>query len=179
MGWVRKSRIANQEGRGPMTQANRMKPPSPTYEVGYGKPPVHTRFRSGQSGNPSGRLKRTANERAKDIALQEAYRLVPVRDGDKIVKMPAIQAVHRSQIALAAKGNGPAQRAVLRVVQAIEREGHDLNMELLQAAIEYKAMANRDAERRRRLGITYVDPNAPQPDDLEIGHAHRRGYHVS
>jgi hypothetical protein len=93
---------------------------------------------------------------------------VPVRDGDKIVKMPAIQAVHRSQIALAAKGNGPAQRAVLRVVQAIEKEGHDLNMELLQAAIEYKAMANRDAERRRRLGITYVDPNAPHPDDLVI-----------
>ena len=49
--------------------------------------------------------------------------------------MPPVQAVHRSQIALAAKGNGPAQRAVLRVVQAIEKEGHDLNMELLQAAI--------------------------------------------
>jgi hypothetical protein len=82
-----------------------------------------SRFRKGQSGNPSGRPKRKATERAKEIALQEAYRLVPVRDGDKIVKMPAIQAVHRSQIALAAKGNGPAQRAVLRVVQAIEKEG--------------------------------------------------------
>jgi Family of unknown function (DUF5681) len=151
-----------------MTEAERKKAALITYEVGYGKPPVHTRFRKGQSGNPSGRPKRTATERAKDIALQEAYRLVPVRDGDKIVKMPAIQAVHRSQIALAAKGNGPAQRAVLRVVQAIEKEGHDLNMELLQAAIEYKAMANRDAERRRRLGITYVDPNAPHPDDLVI-----------
>ena len=57
---------------------------------------------------------------------------------------------------------------MLRVVQAIEKEGHDLNMELLQAAIEYKAMANREAERRRRLGITYVDPNAPHPDDLVI-----------
>ena len=139
-----------------------------TYEVGYGKPPGHTRFRKGQSGNPSGRPKRKITERAKEIALQEAYRLVPVRDGDKIVKMPAVQAVHRSQIALAAKGNGPAQRAVLRVVQAIEKEGHDLNMERLQAAIEYKAMANREAERRRRLGITYVDPNAPHPDDIEV-----------
>ena len=92
----------------------------PKYEVGYGKPPVHTRFPKGQSGNPSGRPKRKATERAKEIALQEAYRLVPVREGDKIVKLPAIQAVH--QIALAAKGNGPAQRAVLRVVQAIEKE---------------------------------------------------------
>jgi hypothetical protein len=25
------------------------------YEVGYGKPPRHTRFKSGQSGNPRGR----------------------------------------------------------------------------------------------------------------------------
>ena len=79
--------------------------------------------------------------------MQEAYRLVPVREGDKIVKMPAVQAVHRSQIALAAKGNGPTQRAVLRVVQAIEKEGHELDIELLQAAIEYQAMANREAER--------------------------------
>ena len=28
------------------------------YEVGYGKPPVHTRFRKGQSGNPAGRPRR-------------------------------------------------------------------------------------------------------------------------
>ena len=26
-----------------------------TYDVGYGKPPVNTRFRKGQSGNPHGR----------------------------------------------------------------------------------------------------------------------------
>ena len=104
-----------------MTRANTKKAPSPKYEVGYGKPPVHTRFPKGQSGNPSGRPKRKATERAKEIALQEAYRLVPVREGDKIVKLPAIQAV-QSQIALAAKGNGPAQRAVLRVVQAIRRK---------------------------------------------------------
>ncbi len=28
---------------------------SPPYDVGYGKPPVQTRFRKGQSGNPKGR----------------------------------------------------------------------------------------------------------------------------
>jgi hypothetical protein len=31
------------------------------YEVGYGKPPKHTRFRKGQSGNPRGRAKNTRN----------------------------------------------------------------------------------------------------------------------
>src|SRR5438105_4983911 len=32
-------------------------PDAKTYEVGYGKPPVHTRFPKGVSGNPAGRPK--------------------------------------------------------------------------------------------------------------------------
>lgn len=32
--------------------------PAASYEVGYGKPPVHTRFKEGQSGNPNGRPKK-------------------------------------------------------------------------------------------------------------------------
>jgi Family of unknown function (DUF5681) len=31
------------------------------YEVGYGRPPTHTRFRAGQSGNPAGRRKGVRN----------------------------------------------------------------------------------------------------------------------
>ncbi len=31
------------------------------YEVGYGKPPRHTRFQPGRSGNPRGRPKDTKN----------------------------------------------------------------------------------------------------------------------
>lgn len=33
----------------------------PTYEVGYGRPPRHTRFRKGRSGNPRGRRKGARN----------------------------------------------------------------------------------------------------------------------
>jgi len=60
--------------------------------------------------------------RIADLVLKEAYRLVKVREGDNVVKLPAIQAILRAQVANAAKGNGPAQRAVIEVVQAIERE---------------------------------------------------------
>ena len=35
----------------------------PGYEVGYGKPPKDTRFKPGQSGNPSGRPKGATNKR--------------------------------------------------------------------------------------------------------------------
>jgi hypothetical protein len=90
--------------------------------VGYGKPPVHTRFGKGQSGNPGGRPRGITNGKATALALKEAYRLVTVREGDKVITLPAIQAILRSQVALAAKGNGPAQRAIIEAVQAIERE---------------------------------------------------------
>jgi hypothetical protein len=52
------------------------------YAVGYGKPPLHTRFRKGKSGNPHGRPEgATSLARAKALALEEAYRLVSVREG--------------------------------------------------------------------------------------------------
>jgi hypothetical protein len=91
-------------------------------EVGYGKPPTRTRFRKGVSGNPGGRPRGITAGRATAPAIKEAYRPVTVREGDKVITMPAIQAVLRSQIALAAKGNGPAQRALIDLVQAIERD---------------------------------------------------------
>ena len=44
---------------------------SPDYEVGYRRPPVHTRFRKGQSGNPGGRRPR---ERSIGEAFSKALR---------------------------------------------------------------------------------------------------------
>ena len=96
--------------------------PADEHKVGYGKPPVHTRFRKGKSGNPGGRPRGMTAGRATALALQEAYRLVNVREGDNVITLPAIQVILRSQIALAAKGNGPAQRSVIEAVQANERE---------------------------------------------------------
>jgi hypothetical protein len=99
----------------------RKQKPAP-YQVGYGKPPLHTRFQKGKSGNPSGRPRRAATERAKALALKEAYRAVTLTQGDSVESLPAIQAVLRSQFVLAVKGNAQAQRAFLAAVQAIELE---------------------------------------------------------
>src|SRR4051794_32456458 len=44
--------MAQDEGGG--TQS----PTGGDYAVGYGKPPLHTRFRKGRSGNPAGRPRR-------------------------------------------------------------------------------------------------------------------------
>jgi hypothetical protein len=95
---------------------------SAAYQVGYRRPPRHTRFRKGRSGNPGGRPRRAPTERAKALALREAYRKVTVKEGDRTFALPAIQAILRSQVMLAAKGNLQAQRAVLAAIQTIEEE---------------------------------------------------------
>ncbi len=45
---------------------------SASYEVGYRKPPRHTQFQKGQSGNPGGRPRRSLAGRLEELALHEA-----------------------------------------------------------------------------------------------------------
>ena len=98
------------------------------YEVGYGKPPVHSRYRKGQSGNPRESYPKSKPwDHANQLMLQEAYRPVTVRDGDRTMKMPAIAAIFRSQLASGLKGKGPAQRASLRMIEAIEARQRSLD----------------------------------------------------
>jgi len=135
-------------------------PKNADYDVGYGRPPRSTRFCKGQSGNPGGRPRGMTAGRANALALKEAYRMVPVKVGDSIVLMPAIQALLRGQVALAAKGNGPAQRAVFEKVQAIERE-----LAALATAEETKTSARPVADRDLARRIAWVLSGAtPHPD---------------
>jgi hypothetical protein len=83
------------------------------YAIGYGRPPDHGRFKKGQSGNPTGRRRYTDSERAKQLLRQEANRPVSIREGDKAVRIPALQAAIRSIFYSAAKGSSAAQKMVL------------------------------------------------------------------
>ncbi len=121
-------------------------------EVGYGRPPRHTQFRKGQSGNPGGRPRRSEIERMKALVLHEAYRTVVIRD-DEGRALPAsiIQAVLRSQTKLAIDGNGPAQRAFLSTVERLEGE---------KALSAFAA-----AIRRGEPGLDEEEPDAEDPDE--------------
>jgi ribosomal protein L17 len=90
--------------------------------VGYGRPPVHSRFRKGQSGNPSGKRRHSEAERAEALIRQELYRSLTLREGDKLTKMPALQAMARSLMTCAVKGNVAAQRTVVKLLQDREAE---------------------------------------------------------
>src|SRR4051794_8925813 len=74
-------------------------PPEPAYEVGYGKPPQHSRFRKGQSGNLRGRPKGSKN--LATIVGEALDQKVVVNEGGrrrKITKREAVitQLVNRS-----------------------------------------------------------------------------------
>jgi len=136
------------------------KPSSGDHEVGYGKPPAHKRFRKGCSGNPGGRPRGMTAGRATALALKELYRPVTVREGDKLIRLPAIQAVLRSKVALAAKGNGPAQRALFEIARALEKE-HAAQMAANDHVRAKTPMADLEAARRIAAALTKVARDNP------------------
>lgn len=152
--------------------------PRASYEVGHGKPPVEHRFKKGQSGNPLGRPRKPKARKKQDspgfgaqpankYLMEEAYRPVLVREGDKTVELPAIQAVFRAMGVAAMKGNRFAQRTLAELVQSVEAEDRKLRLDHLEAMIEYKCDWEKAIERARELG--QADPHPiPHPDDIII-----------
>ena len=61
---------------------------SDEYEVGHGKPPKHTQFKPGESGNPKGRPKGTKNL-ATDLS-EELAEMIVVNEGGRQLDVPAL-----------------------------------------------------------------------------------------
>ena len=65
-----------------------------TYAVGFGRPPLHSRFKPGQSGNPKGRPKQSQNLRT--IVKQVSNEQIQIREGDRPRRMSRIEALVRT-----------------------------------------------------------------------------------
>ncbi|HLQ75880.1 MAG TPA: DUF5681 domain-containing protein [Terriglobia bacterium] len=148
----------------------------------YRVPPAEFRFVKGTSGNFKGRPPKERalvttkfggqpgigfESRIKGIAIEEAYRLISIPDGNRVERIPLIQAILRKIGVNAANGNTRAQKIILNLVLGAEAERTAASAELLRAAVEgkeYWAAVFAECDRR---GIDRPEP-VPHPDDVVI-----------
>jgi hypothetical protein len=76
---------------------------SKPYEVGYGKPPKHTRFQHGRSGNPKGRPK--GHQNAKTLFKQTLNEKVIIREGERTRRISKLEAFLRRTVNEALQGD--------------------------------------------------------------------------
>ena len=88
--------------------------------VGYKKPPKHSRFKKGQSGNPKGRPKGRKNMATHlDRILNERIR---IKEGDKVFKITKGEAMLKSLMQKALKGDA---KAISLMMAALRHFGDD------------------------------------------------------
>ncbi|WP_165978839.1 DUF5681 domain-containing protein [Antarcticimicrobium luteum] len=83
------------------------------YEVGYGKPPRHTRFKKGQSGNPKGRPKGAKGLNAS--LKRELESQITIREGNREVRVSKAEAMAKRLATSALQGNMKALLALLKI----------------------------------------------------------------
>jgi hypothetical protein len=73
------------------------------YAVGYGRPPTHSRFKPGQSGNRKGRPKRHRNFRT--VVIETLNESIKIRRGGRLCSIPMSEALVRT-ITTGERANG-------------------------------------------------------------------------
>jgi hypothetical protein len=87
--------------------------------VGYCRPPVHSRFKPGQSGNPSGRPKGTKN--LKTLFNKIFNEQISLREGANVRQVSKAEALLRGVMVSALKGE---QRSLATLFRIAEHAGH-------------------------------------------------------
>jgi hypothetical protein len=85
------------------------------HEVGYRRPPRHTRFQKGRSGNPAGRPRGSRDLRG--AMLDELRRPITVKENGRSVRVTKAQLLMKSLLAKAVGGDMKAAALVFTFMQ--------------------------------------------------------------
>ncbi len=144
------------------------------FSVGYKKPPVQHRFKKGCSGNSKGRPRKQAarltlltQNDVEQVVLTEAYRLVSIREGDKVTKLPVIQAAVRGLGVAAIKGDRRSQLAFRELTETVETRKREQEKATFRAMLDYKDRCKAEIARHKALGLEPPEL-LPHPDDIKL-----------
>jgi hypothetical protein len=138
-----------------------------TDSVGYRRPPAHSRFKPGQSGNPRGRP--TGVKSLSDIVRKIVGQKVTVTENGRTRRIPRLEAILLRAAGEASRGDARALRLLL---QLTERYG-----ESAQAGVSRDEMAAEDIAILQRYlpDLDVSDPQETVPESAkETKHGGRR-----
>jgi hypothetical protein len=92
------------------------RPDDKPYDVGYGRPPRHTRWKKGQSGNPRHK-KRKVREGTIAILDHLLMRIVPITINGELKRMSALEVIVTQLVQKELAGSTRASRVLLKYTQ--------------------------------------------------------------
>ena len=133
------------------------KNPAGDYEVGYGRPPAHSQFKPGHSGNREGRPKGQPN--MAEIFMREAARVVRIQVGDKVESISKIEAIFRKLFSMALAGDTRALGMILTVQTRMDTATSESGQEAIDEQNLDMAIPDDDALRRMLSRFDHLRPD--------------------
>jgi hypothetical protein len=134
--------------------------PTGQYKVGYGRPPEHTRFQPGQSGNKAGGRK--GQPTPGEILMKESARLVKIKRGDTVETITKHEAIVRRLLQSAIEGDIAAARLVLVGLAQNAPEPSNAPEEDETANLALGATPDDETVRRMLARFAHLQPKEPE-----------------
>ena len=136
------------------------------YEVGYGRPPVATRFRPGGIGNPKGRPKKrkTVGQRIQEALMTR----VPIEENGRSKSMTAEDVIIRNLVNAAARRDMRAIHALFALRDRYQ-DSAETTLDPADLAAEDRKIIE---EYLTRLPASGIEPDSQAPEDgaKELAH---------